>query len=131
LVPLCSFFWEAGPGEQRWNDLLDCNALHHALPRIHFHSRRRMEDDQTNGAVNVLLLLSFCASIPCFDIWLGGVPNELEQIDGAVNVLLLLSFCDSIPCFDIWVGGVPNEYLSAEKNFDKNGRNLHLRQNQQ
>jgi len=98
LVPLCSFFWEAGPGEQRWNDLLDCNALHHALPRIHFHSRRRMEDDQT---------------------------------DGAVNVLLLLSFCDSIPCFDIWVGGVPNEYLSAEKNFDKNGRNLHLRQNQQ
>ena len=34
-------------GEQRWNDLLDCNALHHALPRIHFHSRRRMEDDQT------------------------------------------------------------------------------------
>ena len=30
----------------------------------------------SDGGVNVLLLLSFCDSIPCFDIWVGGVPNE-------------------------------------------------------
>jgi len=87
LVPLCSFFWEAGPGEQRWDDLFDCNALQHALPRFHLHSRRRMEDDQNDGAVDVLLLLSFCDSIPCIDIWVGGVPNEylspaLTRMDG-------------------------------------------------
>jgi len=87
LVPLCSFFWEAGPGEQRWDDLFDCNALQHALPRFHLHSRRRMEDDQNDGGVDVLLLLSFCDSIPCIDIWVGGVPNEylspaLTRMDG-------------------------------------------------
>lgn len=48
--------------------MLHHDAFLHAMPSLHFHSRRRMENDQSDGYFNVRFLLLIRYRFSCTDI---------------------------------------------------------------
>jgi len=75
-VPVHTSVPGARSSQQQWYDLFHHHAFLHVDESVHVNSAVGVEDDQSNGLVNVLLLLSLCGCISLVNLRLGYLSSE-------------------------------------------------------